>query len=193
MITSSADFFWKFRMRVDRDAAAVVGDGDEAVGLHLDLDPVGVAGQRLVHGVVDDFGEQVMQRLLVGAADIHAGPAAHRLEPFQHLDVLGRIAGLGRTSRARTRRSRARAAPRRLAPRIRRTDPASSADLAFFAVFPTALPRTLVLISSHVAVRRRCASAANQATTMTSDYAIEAATPCSAFDGSATRPYIGRP
>ena len=81
-------------MRVDRNAAAVVGDGDEAVGLHLDLDPVGVAGQRLVHGVVDDFGEQVVQRLLVGAADIHAGAAAHRLEPFQHLDVLGGIAGL---------------------------------------------------------------------------------------------------
>ena len=30
-------------MRVDRDAAAVVGDGDEAVGLHLDLDEGRVA------------------------------------------------------------------------------------------------------------------------------------------------------
>ena len=77
----------EFRMRIDRDAAAVVGDGDEAVGLHLDLDEGGVAGQRLVHGVVDHLGEQVMQRLLVGAADIHAGPPAHRLEPLQHLDV----------------------------------------------------------------------------------------------------------
>ena len=79
-------------MRIDRNAAAVVGHGDEAVGVHLDFDPVGVAGQRLVHGVVDDLGEQVMQRLLVGAADIHAGPPAHRLEPLQHLDVLGGIA-----------------------------------------------------------------------------------------------------
>ena len=52
-------------------------------------------GQRLVHGVVDHLGEQVMQRLLVGAADIHAGPAAHRLQAFQHLDVGGGIAGLG--------------------------------------------------------------------------------------------------
>ena len=33
-------------------------------------DPARVTGQRLVHGVVDDFGEQVVQRLLVGAADI---------------------------------------------------------------------------------------------------------------------------
>ena len=103
----------EFRMRIDRNAAAVVGDGDKTVGLHLDFDPVGVAGQRLVHGVVDDFGEQVMQRLLVGAADIHAGPAAHRLEPFQHLDVLGGIAGLAGATRAAPRRLRRarRAAP----------------------------------------------------------------------------------
>jgi hypothetical protein len=74
-------------MRIDRNAAAVVGDGQEAVGAEFDLDEGGVAGQRLVHRIVDDFGEQVMQRLFVGAADIHAGPAAHRLQPFEHLDV----------------------------------------------------------------------------------------------------------
>ena len=83
----------KFRMRIDRNAAAVVGDGQKPVGAELDLDEGGVAGQRLVHGVVDDFGEQMMQRLLVGAADIHAGPAADRLEAFQHLDIARGIAG----------------------------------------------------------------------------------------------------
>jgi hypothetical protein len=82
-------------MRIDRNAAAIVGDGQESVGAQFDLDEGGVAGQRLVHRVVDDFGEQMMQRLLVGAADIHAGPAAHRLEAFQHLDVAGGVAGLG--------------------------------------------------------------------------------------------------
>ncbi len=81
----------EFRMRIDRDAAAVVGDGEVAVGLKLDLDEGRVAGERLVHGVVDHLGEQVMERLLVGAADIHAGPPAHRLEAFQHLDVVGGI------------------------------------------------------------------------------------------------------
>ena len=91
--------FRKFRMRIDRDAAPVVGHADEPVGFELDLDPVGMAGDRLVHRVVDHFGEDVMQRLLVGAADIHAGPAAHRLEPLQHLDVARRIVAAARGRR----------------------------------------------------------------------------------------------
>ena len=82
-------------MRVDRNAAAIVGDGDKAVCFHLDFDPVGVTGERLVHRVVDDFGKQMMQRFFVGAADIHAGTTADRLKTLQHLDVLGGIAGLG--------------------------------------------------------------------------------------------------
>ena len=36
-------------------------------------------------------GGQMMKPHLVGAADVHAGPAAHRLQAFQDLDVLGRI------------------------------------------------------------------------------------------------------
>jgi DnaJ like chaperone protein len=48
---------------------------------------LGVAGDGLVHGVVEDFGEQVVQGPLVGAADIHARPLADRLQAFQHLDV----------------------------------------------------------------------------------------------------------
>ncbi len=51
--------------------------------------------QGLVHGVVDDFGEQMVQRLLIGAADIHAGTAAYRLEPLEHLDIGRGVTGLG--------------------------------------------------------------------------------------------------
>ncbi len=40
-----------------------------------------------------DFGDEMVQRALVGAADIHAGAAADRLEPFEDLDVLGGIGG----------------------------------------------------------------------------------------------------
>ena len=68
--------------------------------VELDLDEGGVAGQRLVHRVVDHFGEQMMQRLLVGAADIHAGPAPHRFQAFEHLDVGRRVAVLGAAVRA---------------------------------------------------------------------------------------------
>ncbi len=81
-------------MRIDGDAAAIVGDGEEAVGLERDLDAARVARHRLVHGVVEHLGEEVMHRLLVGAADIHAGTPAHGLEPLQHLDVGGGVAVL---------------------------------------------------------------------------------------------------
>ncbi len=90
----------EFGVGVDRNAAAVVGDGDKAVRLHLDFDPGGVAGQRLVHRIVDHFGEQMMQRLLVGAADIHAGAAANGLQPLQHLDMFGGIGALGAAAAA---------------------------------------------------------------------------------------------
>ena len=46
-----------------------------------------MARHRLVHGIVHRFGKEMMQRLLIGAANIHAGPTAHRLQPFQHLDI----------------------------------------------------------------------------------------------------------
>ena len=93
----------EFRMRVDRDAAAVVGHGEEAVVLERDLDTVGMARHRLVHGVVEHLGEEVMHRLLVGAADIHAGAPAHRLQPLQHLDVGGGVGLLAAHATGRRR------------------------------------------------------------------------------------------
>ena len=103
-------------MRIDRDAAAVVGDGQKSVGAQFHLDERGMPGQGLVHGVVDDFGEQVMQRLFVGAADIHAGAAAYRLQSFQHLDVGCGIAGLGagRPRRGLRRRAALRFRPEKV-------------------------------------------------------------------------------
>ena len=91
-------------MRIDRHAAPVVGDRQEPFLVELDLDPRRMAGDRLVHGVVDHLGEEVMHGLLVGAADVHAGAAAHRLEAFEDLDIsrgiavggIGRPAGAGR-------------------------------------------------------------------------------------------------
>ena len=80
-------------MRIDRDAAAIVGDGQAVVGLERHLDPAGMAGHRFVHGVVEHFGGEMVKRAFVGAADIHAGAAADGLEPLQHLDMAGIIIG----------------------------------------------------------------------------------------------------
>ena len=84
-------FILEFGVRIDRNAAAVIGDADEAVGLHLHVDEGRVARDRFVHRVVDYFRENVMQRPLIGAADIHAGAAANRLQPLEHLDRVGVI------------------------------------------------------------------------------------------------------
>ena len=45
--------------------------------------------------VVDHLGEEVVQRLLVGAADIHARPPADRLQTFQDLDIRGAVGVAG--------------------------------------------------------------------------------------------------
>ncbi len=74
---------------VDRDAPAVVGDLDTAIGHQRDLGQVAVAGQRLVHGVVDDLLHQVVQAALARGADVHAGALAHRLEALEDLDRAG--------------------------------------------------------------------------------------------------------
>ena len=54
------------RMLIHRDAAAVVGHLDPAVGEQGDLDQVAVAGQRLVDGVVHHLLDQVVQTALTG-------------------------------------------------------------------------------------------------------------------------------
>ena len=97
-------FLRKLFMRIDRNAAAIVGDGQPAASLERHVDPGGMAGDRFVHRVVDDFGEQMMQRCLVGAPDIHAGTPADRLQPLEHLDRSGGVAGL--TRRATRQRQR---------------------------------------------------------------------------------------
>ncbi len=87
-------------VRVDGDAAAVVADRQEAVCVQIDGDQLGVLCDGLVHRVVEDFGEQMVEGALVGAADIHAGALADGLQPLQHLDRGGGIAGGGRCRRA---------------------------------------------------------------------------------------------
>ena len=92
-------------MRVDRDAAAIVGDRQAVARLQRDLDPRRMAGDRFVHAVVDDFGGEVVKRALVGPADIHARAAADRLEPLEHLDR-GSVVAVGGGGGDRKRKDR---------------------------------------------------------------------------------------
>jgi hypothetical protein len=79
---------------VHRDAPPVVHHGHSAILTDSDFDAVADAGQSFVHGVVYYLEDQVMQPAHVGRADVHAGPAAHRLQTLQNLDV-GRFVALG--------------------------------------------------------------------------------------------------
>src|SRR5208282_5082446 len=76
-----------FRLvHVHGDAAAVVHHGYGIVLVDGGVDLVAEAGQRLVHGVVHDFPDQVVEAGLAGRADIHGGTLAHGLEAAEHLD-----------------------------------------------------------------------------------------------------------
>ena len=74
------------------DAAAIILDADGAIGVQGDDDLVAMAGQRFVDRIVRHFEHHMVQAAaIVGIADIHAGPLAHGVQPFQHLDAVGAI------------------------------------------------------------------------------------------------------
>ncbi len=76
---------------VDRNAAAVVDDGDGVVDVDGDVDARGVSGQRLVHRVVHHLVDQVVQAQLAGRADVHGGTQAYGGEAFEHGDIFGGV------------------------------------------------------------------------------------------------------
>ncbi len=87
---------WIFRVRIDRNTATVVTDRDGIIGIQRQFNPVGITGHRLIHRIVQNLGHQMMQRLLIGTADIHTGTCPNRFQTFQNLNVLCRITGLCR-------------------------------------------------------------------------------------------------
>ena len=68
------------------NASAVVADLDGPVLVQGDLDEVGEPGGGLVDRVVDQLPHQVVQAFHAGAADVHAGALANRVEAFEDLD-----------------------------------------------------------------------------------------------------------
>ena len=80
---------------VDRDAAAVIDNGDGIVDMDGDVDAGGVAGEGFIDGVVDDLVDEVMEALLAGGADVHGGALADGRKAFENGDVFSGIAGAG--------------------------------------------------------------------------------------------------
>jgi hypothetical protein len=60
-------------------------------GCQRHVDARGVAGDRLVHRIVEHFGGEMVERALVDAADIHARAAADGFKTLEHLDRGGVI------------------------------------------------------------------------------------------------------
>src|SRR6185369_6548592 len=61
----------------------------------------GVTVDRLVDGIVDDLPEQVVVAVTIGAADVHGGALANRLEALEDLDALGAVLVAGCGTRGR--------------------------------------------------------------------------------------------
>ena len=80
-------------IRVDRNTATVVLDTTAAIGLEGDHDAGAEPRHRLVHRVVDDLPDEVVETRQTGGPDVHSGPFADRIEPFQDLDVFGAVIG----------------------------------------------------------------------------------------------------
>ena len=73
-------------MLVDRNAAAVVPDRYNPILVDGADDCVAVPAERFIDGVVHDFADEVMQPPVIGAADIHTGPATDGLEALENLN-----------------------------------------------------------------------------------------------------------
>ncbi len=75
----------------DRDAAAVVGHGDGPVPVQRHLNMVAGSGQSLVHRVVHDFIDEVMETPKRGRTDIHAGALPDCFKTLQDLNGIAAV------------------------------------------------------------------------------------------------------
>jgi hypothetical protein len=81
-------------VNVGRDAAAVIAHRHRTVRIEADENFGRVAGEHFVDRVVDDLVDHVMQAgTVIGVADVHARPLAHRVEAFEDLDRFSAVVG----------------------------------------------------------------------------------------------------
>ncbi len=85
----------QFDVLVDRNAAAVVSHPDRAVGANGDVDVIAVARDRLVHAVIHDLVDQMVQTTGISAADIHSRPPSNGFQALEHLNIGGGVTSGG--------------------------------------------------------------------------------------------------
>lgn len=78
-------------MHADRDSAAVVSHGRRAVCFKCYVNGVAVARKMLVHRIVYNFINQMIQAFPRGTSDIHTRALTHCFETFQHGNTAGII------------------------------------------------------------------------------------------------------
>ena len=54
-----------------------------------DIDPVAIAGEMLVDGIVENLKNAMMQAALIGGADVHARALADARQAFEFVDFRG--------------------------------------------------------------------------------------------------------
>ena len=79
----------EFRMHVDRNAAAVVTNGNRAIHMDGHFDLGAVTGEMFVDRVVENFENHVMQTALIRVADIHSGTLSDSLQSLEFVDLSG--------------------------------------------------------------------------------------------------------
>src|SRR4051794_10655590 len=89
-----------FFVQVDRNAAAVVLDGDRIVEMDRHRYAIRVAGEGFVDRIVDDLVHHVMQTGdVIGVTDVHARAFAYGIESFEDFDVFSGVGCVGRIGR----------------------------------------------------------------------------------------------
>ncbi len=76
------------RVHIHGDATPVIIDRDRVIAMQDNVDFIAMACQRLIDGIIDHLEHHVMQSgAIIGVTDIHTGTLAHRIKPFQNLDI----------------------------------------------------------------------------------------------------------
>jgi len=83
--------FLFFGMEVNREAPAIVFDGDGTVFIENAVYFSAVTGEDLINAVVGYLNKEMVESPSAGGADIHRRPLADGIQAFEHLDIFGLI------------------------------------------------------------------------------------------------------